>query len=156
MNIKEPESKCYFYALNYINRYPKTEKELKLKLLEKWYYEDKINETIDFLKSKNYVNDENFAKLYINSEVVKKWKPIFVVKKKLFQKWISKYLIKKITEELQEDIFFWMKTKIENEIKKLKLKWIIWFDIIQKLMRRGYNLYDIKKVIIENNEKIKQ
>lgn len=63
---------CQDYALHYINRYPKTEEELRVKLLTKHYDEDEIDNTIRWLKKMNRVNDEQFAKLYFQSESVKK------------------------------------------------------------------------------------
>jgi SOS response regulatory protein OraA/RecX len=39
-----------------------------------------------FLKSKKYVDDTIFAKLYIESELIKKGKPTIVVRQKLLEK----------------------------------------------------------------------
>jgi SOS response regulatory protein OraA/RecX len=39
------------YALKYIYRYPKTEKELRVRLLEKHYSEEEIEKAIQYLKS---------------------------------------------------------------------------------------------------------
>jgi len=40
-----------------------------------------------------------------------------------------------------------IETKIKKDIDQYKSKWVEWFDIIQKLMRKWYKLDDIKKVI---------
>lgn len=77
---------CKDYALHYIHRYPKTEQELRVKLLTKHYNEDEIDDTIGWLKKMNRVNDEQFARLYFQSESVKKGKPPYLVKQKLIQK----------------------------------------------------------------------
>ncbi|MFZ5341167.1 MAG: hypothetical protein ACOZBL_00965 [Patescibacteria group bacterium] len=45
-------SSCLDYASNYIYRFPKTEKELKVQLLKKGYSEDEIDQSIDYLKLK--------------------------------------------------------------------------------------------------------
>jgi SOS response regulatory protein OraA/RecX len=37
--------------------------------------------------------------------------------------------------------------RIKREIEQYKKRWVEWFDIIQKLMRKGYKLDDIKRVI---------
>jgi len=145
--MKEPESKCYYYALSYINRYPKTEKELKVKLMEKWFSEYKINEAIEFLKFKMYVDDENFVKLYVNSEIIRKWKPVFVIRKKLYQKGVDNDLVKVVFEELEEEMQEWIYNKIKKEIEKYKSKWVDGFDIIQKLMRKWYKIDEIKHVV---------
>lgn len=63
---------CKDYALKYIHRYPKTEQELRVKLLTKHYNEDEIDHTIARLKQMKWVNDEQFTRLYFQSEAVKK------------------------------------------------------------------------------------
>jgi hypothetical protein len=45
-----------------------------------------------------------------------------------------------------------MRKAIKKEIETYKKKWVDWFDIIQKLMRRWYQLVDIKAVIKEWTE----
>jgi len=151
--MKEPTSKCYFYTLNYISRYPKTEEELRIKLLEKWFISKEIDNTVDFMKYRWYVDDRNFASMYLNSEVIRKWKPLFMVQQKLFQKWINKDIIDELKTEYESDLQIWMKEKISREIRKMKQKDIDWFDIIQKLMRRWYHIDMIKEVIHERKYK---
>jgi regulatory protein len=63
---------CYEYAINLISKYPKTEKELQIKLYQKGYDSEMVQKTLERLKSDNFVNDELFAESYLNSEVVKK------------------------------------------------------------------------------------
>jgi len=140
-------SDCCQYALKYISRYPKTEKELKVKLQQKWYNSDEIKYTMDYLKSKKFADDRVFAESYVRSELVNKWKPIIVVRNKLFQKWVDKNLINEILKEYEEDISAGIFQKIQKEIESYKKKWVEWFDIIQKLMRKGYKLDDISAVI---------
>jgi regulatory protein len=145
--IQEPRSKCYFYALKYISRYPKTEKELFVKLMEKWYSSQDVDYTIAFLKSKKFLGDKMFAEMYVQSELVRKWKPKIVVQQKLYQKWVDKYLIKEVFDEMDGDIEDWILQKIQKEIAKMKARDIEWFDIIQKLLGKGYSLDQIKSVL---------
>ncbi len=77
---------CFDYALKYIYRYPKTEKELKIQLFTKGYNTVDVDRTIAELKKKNYVNDEMFAESYIRSEIVNKGKPAIKILQKLYQK----------------------------------------------------------------------
>jgi len=140
---------CFDYALHYINRYPKTEFELRLQLRKKWYFEDNIDETIQQLEKLNYVNDREFTRLYFWSECERKWKPVFVVKGKLLQKWVDKELVLEIEEELEEEIIKGQKIKIAKEIDVLKNKWLDGVQIIQKLQGRGYAFGLIKEVVEE-------
>ena len=138
---------CFDYALKYIHRFPKTEKELRIQLYLKGYPTSDVNRTINELKKKNYVNDEMFAESYIRSEVVNKGKPAIRIIQKLQQKGIPpdilKEMIKKYENEMKEGIH----AKIKREIAAYKKKNVDGFDIIQKLMRKGYKLADIKHVI---------
>jgi regulatory protein len=140
-------SACCQYALKYISRYPKTEKELRIKLQQKWYNSDEIRYTMDYLKSKNFVDDSLFAESYVRSELVNKWKPVIIIRNKLYKKWVDKSLINEIINEYEEDILVGIFQKIKKEIDNYKKKEVDWFDIIQKLMRKGYRLDDIKEVI---------
>lgn len=142
---------CYEYAIWVIWKYPKTEKELRIKMYQQWYDTETVNRTMGKLKSDNFVNDELFAESYINSEVIKKWRPLLVITQKLEQRWIDKSIISQLTHDLQEEIENWTEKGIEREIAQYKKRGVDWFDIIQKLMRKWYRLWDIKRVIKKNN-----
>ena len=145
-------SDCCQYALKYISRYPKTEKELKIKLQQKWYNEDSIWYTMNYLKEKWFADDRVFVESYVRSELVNKWKPIISVRAKLHQKWADKDLVSEILKDYEEDISTGVAQKIRKQIDAYKKRWVEWFDIIHKLMRKGYNLDDIKAVIEKGNE----
>lgn len=143
---------CYEYAINIISKYPKTEKELRIKMYQQGYDSEMVMRTLEKLKAENFVNDQLFAESYLNSEVIRKGKPLFLIKQKLELKGIDKSLLAQLTEkhaeELQEGIF----QGIEKEIWQYKKRGVNGFEIIQKLMRKGYRLADIKKVIKERGE----
>lgn len=138
---------CFDYALKYIYRYPKTEKELKIQLFTKGYNTVDVDRTIAELKKKNYVNDEMFAESYIRSEIVNKGKPAIKILQKLYQKWVPQEIVKAVLKKYENDMVEGIHEKIKKEIKAYKKKNIDGFDIIQKLMRKGYKLDDIKRVI---------
>jgi regulatory protein len=142
---------CLNFSLNYISRYPKTEKELTVHLFQKWFMSLEVNETIKKLKELWYINDEKFVQSYINSEISNKWKPVIVIKQKLIQKWVDVNLVDQLLKQNIEDMQEWTYKKITRDIQNYKKKWIDWFDIIQKLMRKWYKLDDIKSVIQKNN-----
>ena len=138
---------CFDYALKYIYRYPKTEKELRIQLYTKWYNTKDIDRTITELKKKNYVNDEMFTESYIRSEVVNKGKPAIRIIQKLQQKWVPQEIVKDILKKYENEMGEGIHDKIKKEIAAYKRKEVDGFDIIQKLMRKWYKLVDIKKVI---------
>jgi len=138
---------CYEYAIWVIGKYPKTEKELRIKMYQQGYDSETVNRTLEKLKSDNFVNDELFAESYINSEVIRKWRPLIVITQKLEMRGIDKAIISKVVHDAWDDIEDWILQGIDKEIKQYKKKWVDWFDIIQKLMRKWYRLWDIKRVI---------
>lgn len=144
---------CLDYSLNYINRFPKTEKELTVQLRKKWYLEQDIERTINFLKRKWFIDDKKFVEMYIYSELIKKWKPIIIVKNKLYQKWVDMEIVEKIINESIDDIQDGQLKKIGKEIEKLKLKWIDWFSIINKLINKWYKIDMIKKLLSKKFDK---
>lgn len=139
--------KCTEYAIYYISRFPKSEKELTVQLMQKWYFSDEINQTIEMLKAKDYLNDEKFAASYIRSECINKGKPLIAITNKLAEKWIAKHILHNKIKEFEEEINDWIQQRIKKEIAAYKKRWEEWFDIIQKLMRKWYRLGDIKEVI---------
>lgn len=138
---------CFDYALKYIYRYPKTEKELKIQLYTKGYNTKDIDRTMVELKKKNYINDEMFAESYIRSEIVNKGKPAIRIIQKLYQKWVPQEIVRDILKKYENEMGEGIHDKIRKEIAAYKKKEVDGFDIIQKLMRKGYKLDDIKKVI---------
>ncbi len=143
---------CYEYAIWVIGKYPKTEKELRIKMYQQGYDSETVMRTLEKLKKDNFVNDELFAESYINSEVIRKWRPLIVISQKLEVRGIEKDIISKVIHEAWEEIESWILQWIEREINQYKKKGVDWFDIIQKLMRKGYRLWDIKKVIKSREE----
>ena len=142
------------YTIWYLSCYPKTEQEIRIILYKKWYNSEDIQHCLEVLKKNDFINDEKYIESFLYSEVEKKWRPLFIIKQKLIQRWIDKWLLSKKISETQEELTHWMRKAIKKEIETYKRKWIDWFDIIQKLMRRWYQLADIKAVIkqwAENN-----
>ena len=142
------------YAIWYLSRYPKTEQEIRIILYKKWYNSEDVSHCLDVLKKNDFINDEKFAESFLYSEVEKKGRPLFIIKQKLIARGIDKWLLAKKILETQEELTNWMQKAIKTEIEIYKKKWVEWFDIIQKLMRRWYQLADIKAVVkawAENN-----
>jgi regulatory protein len=115
--------------------------------MQKGYFSDDIQKAIDFLKEKNFLNDRMFIESYVRSELVNKGKPAIAIINKLQEKWADKHLIMQVIKEHEEDIDTGVKERIKKEIASYKKRGEEWFDIIQKLMRKGYRLWDIKDVI---------
>jgi SOS response regulatory protein OraA/RecX len=72
INMQEPHSECYDYALHYLYRYPKSYRDMQAKLLEKQYTSDEVQETMDYLVYKGYIDDAKYAESYLTSECINK------------------------------------------------------------------------------------
>ena len=113
---------CYEYAMDILVRYPKTEKELRIKMYQHGYDSEMVQKTLQKLKTENFLNDELFAESYLHSEVVKKGKPLLLVMQKLELKGIDKSLLQKLAKEHSEDIAEGIHQRIAKEIQLYKKK----------------------------------
>ena len=138
---------CMEYALWYLSRYPKTEQEMRILLYKKWYDSEDVSKTMISLKKNDFVNDEKYAESYFYSEVVKKGKPVYLIKQKLLQRGIDKAVLDSYIDENKAEISEGIARGIEKELATYKKKGVDGFDSIQKLMRKGYRLQDIKEVL---------
>lgn len=138
---------CMEYALSYLSRYPKTEQEMRILLYRKGYDSEQVISTMESLQRNNFINDEKYAESYLFSEIVRKGKPVFLIKQKLQQRGIDKKLIDDLIEKMKDDIGEGIAKTIRKELDTYKKKGVDGFDSIQKLMRKGYRLQDIKAVL---------
>ncbi len=138
---------CIDYALEYIYRYPKTEHELRIQLSKKWYFGNEIDTAIEMLAKKWYIDDRNFATMYIESELIHKGKPSIIIVKKLLEKWVDKAMLKELMDQYEQQADESIDVRIKTEIERYKK----WGDegvaIIQKLMRRWYTIKQIKSAL---------
>ena len=111
------------------------------------YDSQMVMKTLEKLKVENFLNDKMFAESYLNSEVMRKGKPLFLVQQKLTIKGIDPKIIAELSNQFAEDIQEGIENRIQKEINQYKKKGVDGFEIIQKLMRKGYRLADIKKVV---------
>jgi SOS response regulatory protein OraA/RecX len=56
------------------------------------------------LKEHRFIDDKMFGQMYINSEVIKKGKPLILITRKLELRGVPKDIIKELVQENQEDI----------------------------------------------------
>lgn len=141
------KSPCFDYAIGYLARYPKTTKELRKKLIEKWFSVEEIDITIIKLEKTGFLNDALWAKLYLQS-LWRKGKPKNVIEMKLRQKWISKEIFTEVWENVGQDVDASILEKIIKDVEKMKIKWLNDLAIKQKLYARGYSKDTINTAMI--------
>ena len=147
---KENVSKCKETALRIIERSYKTEKEMQNKLIEKGYDSESVGIAINFLKEYNFINENNYVKMYIKDRISTQGKQ--KIKYSLIRKGISDDII----EEFLEDIESEDEKSAAIELAKKKYKSIsrtetdrfkLWNKLCRYLVGRGYD-YSVSKEVV--------
>ena len=127
------------YALRLLNRKDYTEKEIRDKLLKKSQSKDEIDEVIEYLKEKRFIDDVRYAQNYLYFRLKRGYGKRRVVHE-LLNKGIAEELIDSVLKTENEDAeeVFLKKLKL-LEGKKNKRKKL--FDF---MYRRGF---DSEKII---------
>ena len=77
---------CLHQAFRYLERRPHLKKELYRKLKQKSFPERSIDQTMDYLEEKQYLDDLDFIRRFINDQVRLKKNGFLLIKKKLIEK----------------------------------------------------------------------
>ena len=105
---KESYIRCKESAIKIIERSYKTEKEIRDKLKQKGYEEKQINNSIDFLKEYNFINDNTYAKAFIKDKLSSKGSQ--KIKYDLMKKGIAKDIIEenliKVDKNEEKEVAF--------------------------------------------------
>ena len=125
------EIKCYDeinfgkkVAIRFLNYKQRTEKEVHGKLKSHKLSEESINKIMIFLKEFKFVNDENYAKLFVESKKILKPEGRRTVRMKLAQKGINKDLSERSVSEnySEEEEFIKAKELFDKYRKKVRGK----------------------------------
>jgi len=95
----EQVSRCLSQAYRYLARRPHLQKELERKLRVKKYSRPIIERTLEHLREKKYLNDEDFIRRFIKEEIrLKKSGPLRIAQK-LFQKGAAPEAVKHVLQK---------------------------------------------------------
>ena len=135
-------------ALHLLNSMGRTEAQLREKLYLDQYPEEIIEETMDYVKSFGYVNDEEYARSFIDSRKDRKSKKEIYMQ--LCQKGIDKVVLDNVFEEYydSED----SKDAIRSLLRKKRYdsetaSYVETQKIMGFLMRKGFSYDDIRQVL---------
>lgn len=106
------------YAYNLLARFPKSEKEIKTKLKQKKISDKNITRVINKLTELKVLNDEDFAKIFIESKLRTNPAGKILFKNKLIEKGISKEIIEESLDKFYDD------DEEENKAEKELLKFM--------------------------------
>lgn len=140
-------SPCLTYAIHYLNKYPKTVHDMRLQLIKKWFPLEEIEEAMPQLEKSGYLDDNTYARSYLNSEVVRKGKPLLLIKQKLIHKWVDKTLLQELIESMEDEMQIGQEEKIAKEIARLRWKGKSDPEIIQTLMRKWFAWDTIRELL---------
>jgi len=147
----EERNKAYSKALYMIGRRPHASSEVKRKLKEQGFEAEIMDWVIDTLVKQNYINDEEFAKMWAEHRIYSQRRGRNWVKQELQQKGIQKELVQGAIAGINAD------DELEGALKLAGNKWRITsgstIDKKRKtgafLMRRGYTGAIVSKVLAE-------
>lgn len=142
-------------ALKLLAVRPRSEKELRQKLLQKGFAGKIVFEVISDLKKVDLINDEKFAESWASARLANKPMGRYLLKQELFRKGIKKELIEEVIEKSFED-----EKEIELAKKLLDKRKKLFKNLedrkVQKkladfLLRRGFS-YDIVNKVMRIKE----
>lgn len=148
---KDTIIRCKDSALRIIERSYKTEKEVRDKLKLKGYDENSINQSIKFLKEYNFLNDDNYTKMFIKDKLNTQGSN--KIKYGLIKKGVSKEIIEKelsnVDKEDEKTIALNLaKKKIITIRKSESDNFKASGKLYRFLMSKGYS-YDVVKDVVK-------
>ena len=156
--------KLYALALNYCLMRPHSEKEIRDYLWKKTlnrklknrktgeFYEKKgvsklsVDQVLDRLIEKKYINDEKFARFWVENRNQRKGSSIKKLKSELFSKGVSAEIIEQIlSKSIRND-----GEEIQKIITKKAKKYTDEKKLIAYLVRQGFSFDEIKRAILKD------
>ncbi len=134
-----------YKALNYISYRPRSKKEVNISLLRKGFHQDDINQVLEELVAKGYLDDESFAQTYARFLIKIKRLGRIAVKNRFFVHDIDQDVLNPILDKLYEK--YPPDLLISEIIKKKKYPkdydLICDEKLINHLIRKGFSWNEI-------------
>lgn len=147
----EEQNKVKNYALNQLSYRQRSEKELYLALRRKGFQEEYIQNTMEYCRQNNYLDDRSFAQAFINDKMnLNKYGPERI-KYELIMKGVSKEIIHRylvVDSDEQYEIALELAKK-RFESYKGNDKNSIYRKLTSYLQRKGYTYDIINKVVTD-------
>ena len=141
-------------AFRYLGRRQHSTSELRIKLKQKGYETEFINEVLDDLKQKDYLDDKKFAEMFVEEKIkLKLWGEqklrSELIKRGINSKIISDILRNKISDEDKLNNAMIIASKKYHTLRnRYSDKDVIKKKLITFLNSRGYN-YDVIKEVCD-------
>src|SRR3989344_3776856 len=151
--IKEQAEHAFTRALRYLSFRARSEKEIFEYLSKKKHDPLIIQQVIKRLKEKKFLDDTEFAKLWIEQRQMLKGKSKFVIKQELIAKGVAKEIIDDVLEKFSQTDLEAAKNLFEK--KKRRFSHYVGREYEKKvsefLQRKGFS-WDIVKKILQGKD----
>ena len=146
----EEKTSVYNYGISVLSRAAKSEHELRLKMKDKGFDSQLIDNAINRLKEQKYLDDEKYCEMFINDKINISKHGVLKIKEALYYKGIDKEIIeekiKSISSEEEEKTAFALGQKKalgikEKDLRKKTIK------LYNYLMGRGFEYETVKKTV---------
>jgi regulatory protein len=153
--LKQADEKDFAYsrALYYLNFRPRSRMEIKRYLTEKKFPLPSIHSTLSRLENHGYINDHEFARLWIENRLRFRPKGIYALTAELREKGIGEHIIKNALKDFDELASAWaaVSSRIDRLQKLEKSEFTR--KLYSFLSRRGFGYSICKEVCDQAWEK---
>ncbi|WP_297517292.1 recombination regulator RecX [uncultured Clostridium sp.] len=156
--IGDEFKKCKSTALRIIERSYKSEKEVYNKLIEKGYEEEVATSSLEFLKEYGYIDDKNYAGMYIRDRLKTEGKnkiKYSLIRKGIDDSIIKEALLENSDEEIEMDIAIKLAKRRYDTLKKSESdKYKLSQKLYRFLVGKGYGFDLVSRVVkkVTNDE----
>ena len=154
INKENYKSSIYDVSIKYISVRMRSKKELEEYLKKKKYDQKDIEETIKRLQSQDLLNDEKFAKSYINDKLYLTNYGLTKIKNDLLKLGVEEYMIDAIVNNIDLQVINDKLSKIIDKELKINSKLPtnkLNNKIINRCINLGYNYEDILNILNDKN-----
>ncbi len=124
IHLYDQKMRCVYQAYRYLTRRPHLNAELKRKLSAKKFSNLIIEQTLEYLNKKQYMDDNAFIKMFVQEQINLKKNGPLIIKKKLLEKGARATAIDPIlSEDYPEELQIKNAKKLfQNKIKTITQK----------------------------------
>lgn len=138
------------YAFRLLKFRMRSKKEIEFRLKQKKFSNSTIRKVIDFLVDLGYVDDLNFARMWIKSRLQFKPKGVRFLKYELRQKGIDEQIIEEVVKSLNKELEYRLARELAvRRLEKLQgnNRQVIQRRLLSFLGRRGFDTALTLKIV---------
>jgi len=146
---KDKTTRAITYAWRLFNIRPRSEKELKERLLQKGFDRASISGAVSFFKEKDIIDDLMFARLWVESRMHAAPKGDMLLRRELREKGISDSIADKVLSEKEEKEEPVARGLAEKKLRTLKgmPEEKVKKKLFEYLARRGFKFDLIEEIV---------